>query len=281
MDGDPEKQQVTPKFVQALVFLLFFTACNSKKEENISPTISPDKPPEKTTTNNGATQIGNGEKTIYLTFDDGPNKGTQNVLNIVNEEKVPATFFVIGQQVNGSAWQKNTYQQLLNCPIIDIENHSYTHAHNKFTKFYTSPTGVVNDFIKCADSLHLTNNIARTPGRNIWRTLLINSTDIKPSATAADSVWHAGYTLVGWDVEWHFNNHLQLTESKEYIHAKIDSFFSKNQTKTPNHLVLLAHDQSFADATDSTSLRQLIQQLKNEGVYKISTITHYPALHKN
>jgi peptidoglycan-N-acetylglucosamine deacetylase len=281
MDGDPEKQQVTPKFVQTLVFLLFFTACNSKKEDNISPLIVPEKQPEKITADNHITQIGNGEKTIYLTFDDGPNKGTQNVLNIVNEEKVPATFFVIGQQVNGSAWQKNTYQHLLNSQVIEIENHSYTHAHNKFNKFYISPTGVVNDFIKCTDSLHLYNKIARTPGRNIWRTANINSTDIKPSANAADSVWKAGYTLIGWDVEWHFNNHLQLTESKEYIHAKIDSFFSKNQTKTQNHLVLLAHDQSFADATDSSSLHQLIQQLKNEGVYKISTIKHYPTLHKN
>ena len=281
MDGDPEKQQVTPKLLQTLIFLLFFTACNSKREENITPTISPEKQPDKITTSNGITQIGASKKTIYLTFDDGPNKGTQNVLNIVNEEKIPATFFIIGQQVNGSAWQKNTYLQLLNSPFIDIENHSYTHAHNKFNKFYTNPTGVVNDFIKCADSLHLINKISRTPGRNIWRTQHINSTDIKPSANAADSVWNAGYALVGWDVEWHFNNHLQLTDSKEFIHAKIDSFFSKNQTKTPNHLVLLAHDQSFADAFDSTSLRQLIQQLKNEGIYKISTINHYPALHKN
>src|SRR6187549_2468685 len=44
-------------------------------------------------------------KTIYLTFDDGPNKGTQNVLNIINNEKIPATLFVIGEHVYGSRLQ--------------------------------------------------------------------------------------------------------------------------------------------------------------------------------
>ena len=33
------------------------------------------------------------KKKIYLTFDDGPNKGTQKVLHIMQEEAVPVTFF--------------------------------------------------------------------------------------------------------------------------------------------------------------------------------------------
>src|SRR5688572_15329468 len=33
------------------------------------------------------------KKKIYLTFDDGPNKGTKNVLDIVKDEKIPVTFF--------------------------------------------------------------------------------------------------------------------------------------------------------------------------------------------
>ena len=38
------------------------------------------------------------EGTIYLTFDDGPNSGTTNViLDILKEEQVPATFFVTGK----------------------------------------------------------------------------------------------------------------------------------------------------------------------------------------
>src|SRR5262245_3191301 len=39
------------------------------------------------------------KKKIYLTFDDGPNKGTRNVLDIVQQEDVPVTFFIVGQHV--------------------------------------------------------------------------------------------------------------------------------------------------------------------------------------
>lgn len=36
------------------------------------------------------------EKTIYLTFDDGPSYLTDTILDILKKENVPATFFVIG-----------------------------------------------------------------------------------------------------------------------------------------------------------------------------------------
>jgi peptidoglycan/xylan/chitin deacetylase (PgdA/CDA1 family) len=31
---------------------------------------------------------------VYLTFDDGPNEGTDAVLNALAAERVPATFFI-------------------------------------------------------------------------------------------------------------------------------------------------------------------------------------------
>lgn len=43
-----------------------------------------------------------GEKTIYLTFDDGPGgKVTKDTLDILKAENVPATFFLIGNQIKG------------------------------------------------------------------------------------------------------------------------------------------------------------------------------------
>ena len=38
----------------------------------------------------------NAVKTVYLTFDDGPSEVTEAVLDILKEEEVKATFFVIG-----------------------------------------------------------------------------------------------------------------------------------------------------------------------------------------
>ena len=42
------------------------------------------------------------DKVIYLTFDDGPGgQTTEKVLDILKEENVPATFFLIGDQFEG------------------------------------------------------------------------------------------------------------------------------------------------------------------------------------
>lgn len=48
------------------------------------------------------TQDNNNKKTIYLTFDDGPaGKVTSDTLDILKKECVPATFFLIGEQIKG------------------------------------------------------------------------------------------------------------------------------------------------------------------------------------
>lgn len=37
-------------------------------------------------------------KTVYLTFDDGPSKVTEHILDILKKEGIAATFFVLGCQ---------------------------------------------------------------------------------------------------------------------------------------------------------------------------------------
>jgi hypothetical protein len=219
------------------------------------------------------------KKKIYLTFDDGPNKGTDSVVWILKEAQVPASLFVIGEQVYGSRAQTASWQSLLQCGNIEVCNHSYTHAHNQFTKFYTNPTAVVNDFERCKDSLNLFNNIARTPGRNIWRTQTINLTDLDKTKPAADSVRQSGFTLVGWDVEWHYTPpNLLLRESAGEMLRQIDSMLVNGKTRQKDHLVLLAHDQTFEDRKDAASLRYLLQQLQLRGDYELEKISAYPGV---
>jgi len=50
------------------------------------------------------------------------------------------------------------------------------------------------------------------------------------------------------------------------------------KTKTPNHLVLLAHDQVYADKEDSSSLHSFIQKLKGTNEYFFEVISHYPGI---
>lgn len=219
------------------------------------------------------------KKTIYLTFDDGPNKGTKNMMHIVQEEEIPVTLFIVGEHVYGSNAQAAIFDSLVNNKYFEIANHSFTHAFkNKFAKFYQVPDSVLKDFKRCADSLHLTTNIIRTPGRNIWRTQLINQTDINSSKAAADSLFENGYTIAGWDLEWHYDNQLKLTKSNDEMIVQIDSMFTNARTKTPDHLVLLAHDQVFEDPADSLELRQFIIKLKAKNEYHFEPVSRYPYL---
>jgi peptidoglycan-N-acetylglucosamine deacetylase len=287
MDPDAEAEQAASTILQTVFITVVFTACNYYKTE----TCLPDRQatasvaniqfslPDSTTKTVQVALPAKKKKTIYLTFDDGPNKGTKKMMHIVNEEQVPVTLFIVGQHVYGSKEQTAIFDSVMSSKYFEIANHSYTHAfENKFAKFYTLPDSVIKDFIRCADSLNLTANIIRTPGRNIWRTATVTSTDIKKSKPAADSLYTNGFTEVGWDLEWHYDNELKLQNTSDEMLQQVDSMFVHAKTKTPNHLVLLAHDQVYADAGDSTELHQFIIKLKAKDEYNFEMVSKYPGL---
>ena len=68
------------------------------------------------------------EKVAYLTFDDGPTKvATTKVLDILKEEDVKATFFVIGYRVKEfPETVKREYEE-----GHFIANHTYSHKNSK------------------------------------------------------------------------------------------------------------------------------------------------------
>ena len=218
------------------------------------------------------------KKKIYLTFDDGPNKGTKNVLDIVKDEKIPVTFFIVGEHVFASVNQSITWDSLKIAEQIEICNHSFTHAaHNHYEKFYETPDSVIADFQRAQDSLQLKNNIVRTPGRNAWRIDSLQFTDLKKSKAAIDSLQQAGFTVMGWDLEWHFDSkELTVMNNSDDLLKQIDSVFNNKRTRSPENLVLLAHDQVYQKAKDSTELRQLIQKLKLKEEYELSVASGYP-----
>jgi peptidoglycan/xylan/chitin deacetylase (PgdA/CDA1 family) len=71
------------------------------------------------------------KKQVALTFDDGPDpRSTPQLLDLLREQKIPATFFCIGRRVEDNP--------ALAARIVAeghlLENHS--HAHSNFTNFY-------------------------------------------------------------------------------------------------------------------------------------------------
>lgn len=284
MDPDPEAEQAASKILRTGFITIVFTACNSYQTEttaSVSVSNIQFSLPDSTvkTTTGVITPKKKKKKTLYLTFDDGPNKGTRKVMNIVKEEEVPVTMFLVGEHVFSSSTQTATYDSLLECSgLIELENHSYSHAQNRYEKFYSVPDSVAKDFIRCADSLHLRDNIIRTPGRNIWRTKTVSATDIKKSTAAADSLQQQGFTIIGWDLEWGFDKELKLKCSDEELLKQLDSVFAKGKTKTLDHLVLLAHDQVYEDATDSCMLHNFFKKLKIADEYNFEVISSYPGI---
>lgn len=69
-------------------------------------------------------------KKVYLTFDDGPSKNTEKILEILDQYKVKATFFVIGKT---DEFSKQMYKQIYENGHT-LAMHSYTHQYNTIYK---------------------------------------------------------------------------------------------------------------------------------------------------
>lgn len=276
-----QTEQAASQILKTGLITVALSACHSFETEKTSHLLAVNFSQQEPALSKTVAHVVHKKKknTIYLTFDDGPNKGTRKMMHIVEEEQVNVTLFVIGEHVYDSRAQTASFDSVLHSRFFEIENHSYTHAfHNKYAKFYEVPDSALNDFKRCADSLHLTTMIIRTPGRNIWRTENINSTDLKASTAAADSFYAKGYREVGWDLEWQFDDELRLKKTSDEMVTEVDSMFARNRTKTPGHLVILAHDQVYADDNDSSELHKFIIKLKAKNEYNFETVSNYPGI---
>ncbi len=283
-EGEPSSGFFYASIPVLFLSVLFFS-CRNHVPKTISPApvvVKKDtiRPVVKKPTPVAAKPV-KKKKKIYLTFDDGPNNGTKNVLDIMQQEDVPVTFFIVGEHVFASIGQNQTWDSLKMAKNIELCNHSYTHAHNRYSKFYTDPGTVVKDMERSKEQLLPDNNVVRAPGRNSWRIDSLHFTDIKKSKEAMDSLQGAGFVVFGWDLEWHYDpKTLDLKSTADELLCQIDSVFNNNKTKTKDNMVLLAHDQVYHKSADSLQLREFIQKLKKKDEYELSLVSNYPGIMK-
>jgi len=260
---------------------ILFHGCSRKNDKKESEKLIPkEHPVAKTVLKTNNENVASDKRVIYLTFDDGPNQGTENLLRVLNKRNVCATAFLVGKHVYGSKKQKDDLELLRKDPLIELANHSFTHAHNKYTDFYKNPEAVVNDFNIAKDSLKLFDKIARTPGRNIWRLNNINVTDLKSSTEAANKLKQAGYKVVGWDLEWKPTNKMVLKGKHEEMLKKVDSIFFNNLEKTSRHLVFLTHDQYLTDTDSVNELDLFIEKLQKSNRFVFRKLSDYPKINE-
>ena len=79
-------------------------------------------------------------KIAYLTFDDGPSENTYKVLDILQEEEVKATFFIVGSNI--SKTEVNSLKRMVN-EGHTIGIHTYSHMCNEI---YCSVERYLDDF---------------------------------------------------------------------------------------------------------------------------------------
>jgi len=270
-------------FLAPFLFLLLLASCKEKNKQKPAPVVNTDsiaKVRQQIITDS-LVKISSGKKKVYITFDDSPNRGTRNVLAAIKKEGVPVSFFVVGKHAFDSHDQKETWDMLKADSAIELCNHSYTHALNHYTKFYSQPDSVIADFQKSEQRLGLNNKIARMPGRNAWRIDTVIHTDIKESIPAIDSLHKAGFAIMGWDVEWHFDHKtFAVSSDTALLLRQIENMLEAGKTRTKDHLVLLAHDQAFQKKEDIIKLEYVLQQLKSNPNYELRLANNYPGVAK-
>ena len=175
----------------------------------------------------------NYQNNIWLTFDDGPTpKVTPFILNTLKEEKVKATFFLVGEQIEQ---QPDLYNKIISDGHV-IANHSYSHINS--WKYNT--VDYLNDIEKC-QKLMPKNKLFRPPYGKI-SALQIRRLKKK-------------YRIILWDVlSWDFSLSIAPNKVKKNV--------MKN-TKQRSIIVFHNNQKSFRNLT--SILKETIQELKQKG----------------
>jgi len=221
--------------------------------------------------------IGPHTKFLYLSFDDGPLNGSQNINKIAQKYQAPMNVMVVGQHVFMNANQKRYFKNYMQNPFIEVCNHSYSHAHNHYYTFYNNPQVVLSDFDKSSHLLGLNNKIIRLPGRNVWSINGKNHNHYHETKQAVKLLTQKGYKVIGWDIEWKYNRKTKKPiNSYQEFFTKLQNYIDSSHQKpfTNNNIVVLLHDPMFR--TDASELENLIKLIQKNGDYILVPLSQYP-----
>jgi peptidoglycan/xylan/chitin deacetylase (PgdA/CDA1 family) len=186
---------------------------------------------------------GNGpEKDIALSFDDGPNREyTPQVLSALAQYNAPATFFVIGKNIQGNESILKRMDAEGHC----IGNHSYTHS---FYLDFKSLQGFKNELNMTAES------VFKVIGKRMKLFRPPYGVTTPNLAKASNAL---NYHIIGWNIR-------SLDTTKD----SVQTITRRVQTQIKPGAIILFHDTS--DKTIEV-LKQTLDFAKDNG-YKIVSI---------
>lgn len=187
---------------------------------------------------------------VYLTFDDGPSPVTGPVLDILEEQEVPATFFVLGDTADESL---ALYSRMADAGH-SIGIHSYTHDasvyHNfdNFSADFEKLEALVLDSVGSLSYLYRMPGGSNSSGCPDWL-----KNEIKAYAKAR------GYVIYNWDID--------PKDSREYTLSSeelIRNVTSAAREKPNCDLIILMHDDMLR-TTLPDALPDIIAYFKQNG----------------
>ena len=193
---------------------------------------------------------------VYLTFDDGPSIYTDDILDILDEYGVKATFFVIGKE-NAASYAR----------YIRIVDEGHTLGMHSFNHIYSEVYASKDAFI--ADTARLSNLLEDVTGvkPKFYRFPGGSSNDV--SATdireLADYLTSQGIVYYDWNVSSGDASKIPLTSDQVVRNAL-------NGIQTRESTVILMHD-SAAKYSTVQALPRIIEALQSMDNVEILPIT--------
>jgi len=182
-----------------------------------------------------------GSKMVALTFDDGPNERTAEMLDVLTKLNVPATFFLVGFR----AQLQPELVKALASAGHEIENHSYTHT-NLTT---LSADQVEVELSRCAAAIHAitgkTTRYFRPPGGHA-------------NAAVKQAAARQGFTGIFWTVL-----------CSPYEGAKYESLSESVIKGATDGAIILMHN---GEPATTSALPEIVRVLRMRG-YRFVTLS--------
>ena len=183
------------------------------------------------------------QKCVYLTFDDGPSTVVTNrILDILQKEGVKATFFVVGEQIEG---REETLRRIA-AEGHTIGVHSETH---RYDIIYSSDDALLRDVRDCAEHIRAVTGITpcvyRFPGGGVRR------------PAQRKLIEQQGYKVVEWNAGCG-DEEIPNASAERLVKESI------NSSKGRNTVIFLSHDSPHHKAT-AEALPEIIQYFREQG----------------
>lgn len=202
-----------------------------------------------------------GDGLVYLTFDDGPSERTREILNILDEEGVKATFFVCG----ANDYTKRAYNSG-HTIALHSNTHNYSYIYASSSNFFEDLAAIDN---KVYNIIGIHSKFTRFPGGSSNTISRHYSYGIMSYLTG--EVENRGYTYFDWNVD--SNDAGSDVYNSDNIYANVINHLSHNKTN-----IVLMHDSGGHTATVA-ALRNIIKTAKEYGYSFKAIDSSTPVVH--